>query len=83
MDDKKTPTGTPQPDTLLGLVAELRAKAQEHGDADAIHAAERAHEYVRSGNHEKARFHLASLQTVAALTPVVNAISNALAGIGA
>jgi|HubBroStandDraft_2_1064218.scaffolds.fasta_scaffold07651_2 hypothetical protein len=80
--DEKTKTAGPPPD-LLGLMNELRTKAREHGDPDAIHAAERAHEHARSGNTDKLLFHLASLKTVAALTPLVNAISNALAGIGA
>jgi hypothetical protein len=81
MTDKPSAPGGP-PD-LVTLTASLRDAARAHGDPAAIAAADRAHDHAQAGDHAKVRSHLVSLQTVAALTPLVNAISNALAAIGA
>jgi hypothetical protein len=74
--------GMPSGD-VLALAEQLRAKALEHGDEDAIVAAEKAHQHARAGNVEKVRFYTESLKTIAALAPLANAVLSALAGVGA
>lgn len=68
---------------VVKLAEQLLERTREHGDADAIAAADRAHEHARAGQLEKVRFHVAALNTIAALAPLANAVLSAIANIGA
>jgi hypothetical protein len=70
-------------DDLVSLAEQLRAKAREHGDEDAIAAAEKAHAHAQAGELEKVRLHASPLSKIAALAPLANAVLTALAGVGA
>jgi hypothetical protein len=70
-------------DDLVTLVGQLHAKAHEHGDEDAIAAAEKAHQHAQAGQVERVRFYTERLTKIAALAPLANAILTALADVGA
>jgi hypothetical protein len=69
---------------LKTLAAQLREQARQLGDADAIAAADQLHEHAHADtpNPERMRSLLADLETKIALSPVANAILQALSGIG-
>ncbi len=71
------------PDDLVSLARQLHAKAQEHGDPNALAAAEKAHQHAQAGDVEKVRLHTERLTKFAALAPLANAILTALADVGA
>jgi hypothetical protein len=66
------------------LAAQLREQARQLGDADAIAAADQLHEHAHAAtpNPERMRSLLADLETKIALSPIANAILQALSGIG-
>jgi hypothetical protein len=69
---------------LQNLATQLREQARQLGDADAIEAADQLHAHAHaetpSGPHIRSA--LRNLETKIALSPTVNAIAQALSGIG-
>jgi predicted transcriptional regulator len=76
--------GVPSGD-LVSLVAQLRAKAHEHGDEVAIATADKVHEHASSvpPNTEKMTLYLKMLTAVAELAPYASAALHAISGVGA
>jgi hypothetical protein len=67
---------------VLELTKQLHAKAEEHGDEDAIALAQKAHEHATAGKFEKVRMHVQGLTAIAALAPYAKTVIDALANVG-
>ncbi len=69
---------------LRTLAEQLRSRAQELGDAEAVAAADKLHAHVHSGSPSATHIRtlLAGLEATIALSPNVNAILQALSNIG-
>jgi hypothetical protein len=84
MADKPAQTEEAARRNLQTLATQLREQARQLGDAEAIDAAERLHAHAHteapSGPH--IRSILTNLEAKIALSPTVNAILQALSGIG-
>jgi hypothetical protein len=72
------------PDDLRTLAEQLRSRARELGDAQAIATADKLHAHLHSGSPSTSHIRalLAGLEATIALSPNVNAILQALSNIG-